>query len=51
MFYNLSVNKLVVIYVNGVQILKPSEKKAKYQYNGINSGRPATPQRSPPKKK
>ncbi|CAH1636883.1 serine/threonine-protein phosphatase PP1-beta catalytic subunit isoform X1 [Anticarsia gemmatalis] len=33
------------------QILKPSEKKAKYQYNGINSGRPATPQRSPPKKK
>lgn len=28
------------------QILKPSEKKAKYQYQGINSGRPATPQRT-----
>ncbi|XP_018331603.1 serine/threonine-protein phosphatase PP1-beta catalytic subunit isoform X2 [Agrilus planipennis] len=33
------------------QILKPSEKKAKYQYQGLNSGRPATPQRNPPTKK
>ena len=30
------------------QILKPSEKKAKYQYVGMNSGRPSTPQRVPP---
>lgn len=27
------------------QILKPSEKKAKYQYGGLNSGRPVTPPR------
>ncbi|KAJ8951666.1 hypothetical protein NQ318_012207 [Aromia moschata] len=34
------------------QILKPSEKKAKYQYQGINStGRPSTPQRNPTTKK
>ncbi|WAR18945.1 PP1B-like protein [Mya arenaria] len=33
------------------QILKPSEKKAKYQYGGMNSGRPITPPRGPPKKK
>nr|XP_031840668.1 serine/threonine-protein phosphatase PP1-beta catalytic subunit-like [Nomia melanderi] len=36
------------------QILKPSEKKAKYQYIGMNTGqgaRPATPQRNPLKKK
>ncbi|RMC12509.1 hypothetical protein DUI87_10027 [Hirundo rustica rustica] len=34
------------------QILKPSEKKAKYQYGGLNSGRPVTPPRTanPPKK-
>ncbi|KAG9346666.1 hypothetical protein JZ751_006978, partial [Albula glossodonta] len=34
------------------QILKPSEKKAKYQYGGMNSGRPVTPPRTaaPPKK-
>ena len=25
-----------------IQILKPSEKKAKYQYSGLNSGRPNT---------
>lgn len=31
-----------------LQILKPSEKKAKYQYVGMNSGRPSTPQRVPP---
>lgn len=30
------------------QILKPSEKKAKYQYGGLNSGRPITPQRPQP---
>ena len=28
---------------NHSQILKPSEKKAKYQYGGLNSGRPVTP--------
>nr|CAD7447929.1 unnamed protein product [Timema bartmani] len=33
------------------QILKPSEKKNKYQYGGMNSGRPSTPQRNPTKKK
>lgn len=33
------------------QILKPSEKKAKYQYGGLNSGRPVTPPRGPPKTK
>ncbi|KAK2528724.1 hypothetical protein Q9966_009696 [Columba livia] len=35
------------------QILKPSEKKAKYQYGGLNSGRPVTPPRTanPPKKR
>ncbi|KAH7941716.1 hypothetical protein HPB49_016528 [Dermacentor silvarum] len=33
------------------QILKPSEKKAKYQYGGLNSGRPVTPPRGPVKKK
>lgn len=37
-----------------LQILKPSEKKAKYQYGGMNTGqtgRPSTPQRNPAKKK
>lgn len=33
------------------QILKPSEKKAKYQYGGLNSGRPVTPPRAPAIKK
>ncbi|XP_024227550.2 serine/threonine-protein phosphatase PP1-beta catalytic subunit isoform X2 [Bombus vosnesenskii] len=36
------------------QILKPSEKKAKYQYLSLNTGqatRPSTPQRNPAKKK
>ena len=28
------------------QILKPSEKKAKYQYGGMNAGRPVTPPRT-----
>ena len=31
------------------QILKPSEKKAKYQYGGLNAGRPVTPPRANPK--
>ena len=31
------------------QILKPSEKKAKYQYGGLNSGRPVTPPKGGPK--
>ncbi|CAG2177159.1 unnamed protein product, partial [Oppiella nova] len=30
-----------------LNILKPSEKKAKYQYGGLNSGRPVTPPRGP----
>lgn len=29
-----------------LQILKPSEKKAKYQYSGTNAQRPQTPQRN-----
>ena len=28
------------------QILKPSEKKTKYQYGGMTSGRPVTPPRA-----
>jgi hypothetical protein len=28
------------------KILKPSEKKAKYQYGGMNTGRPVTPPRT-----
>ena len=28
------------------QILKPSEKKPKYTYGGLNSGRPLTPPRA-----
>lgn len=27
-----------------LQILKPSEKKAKYQYQGLGANRPQTPQ-------
>ncbi|XP_075158979.1 protein phosphatase 1 catalytic subunit flapwing isoform X1 [Haematobia irritans] len=30
------------------QILKPSEKKAKYMYSGMNTSRPTTPQRNAP---
>lgn len=39
--------------VCSAQILKPSEKKAKYQYGGMNAGRPITPPRTavPPKKR
>ena len=29
-----------------LQILKPADKKAKYQYGGLNSGRPVTPPRA-----
>lgn len=29
------------------QILKPSEKKTKYQYGGMTTGRPVTPPRTP----
>ena len=29
------------------QILKPSEKKAKYEYGGMNTGRPVTPPKKP----
>jgi serine/threonine-protein phosphatase PP1 catalytic subunit len=28
------------------QILKPSEKKQKFNYGGLNSGRPVTPPRT-----
>ena len=41
----------ICMYLSILQILKPSEKKAKYQYTGMNSGRPSTPQRNPTKKK
>jgi len=34
-----------------VKILKPSEKKAKYQYSGLNSGRPVTPPKDAANKK
>jgi serine/threonine-protein phosphatase PP1 catalytic subunit len=29
------------------KILKPSEKKPKYQYGGLNTSRPLTPPRAP----
>jgi hypothetical protein len=32
------------------QILKPAEKKAKFQYGGMNVGRPVTPPRKQKKK-
>lgn len=38
---------LTLSYIFYLQILKPSEKKAKYQYGGLNSGRPVTPPRGP----
>ncbi len=37
------VHALIYLFL---QILKPSEKKAKYQYSGLNSGRPVTPLRA-----
>lgn len=40
--------QFINVFVVSLQILKPSEKKAKYQYVGMNSGRPSTPQRVPP---
>ncbi|KAI2662098.1 Serine/threonine-protein phosphatase PP1-beta catalytic subunit [Labeo rohita] len=44
---------LICVLLLDLQILKPSEKKAKYQYGGMNSGRPVTPPRTatPPKKR
>lgn len=46
LLYALSMN-LFYNYDDPVfQILKPSEKKAKYQYGGVNSGRPITPPRT-----
>lgn len=42
---------MFVILLYSIQILKPSEKKAKYQYGGLNSGRPVTPPRGPQKAK
>lgn len=48
---SFQVNVLIFLclygYVEFQQILKPSEKKAKYQYGGLNSGRPLTPPRAP----
>ncbi|ALC48809.1 flw [Drosophila busckii] len=41
-------HKLLMLYNFSLQILKPSEKKAKYLYSGMNSSRPTTPQRSAP---
>lgn len=38
-------------YLFFLQILKPSEKKAKYQYSGLNSGRPVTPPKDNANKK
>jgi len=38
-------------YLRFFQILKPSEKKAKYQYSGLNSGRPVTPPKDADKRK
>lgn len=43
-----------LLFMVYMQILKPSEKKAKYQYLSLNTGqatRPSTPQRNPAKKK
>ena len=34
-----------------VQILKPAEKKQKYVYGGMNTGRPVTPPRKQKNKK
>lgn len=36
----------VTLWRTYLQILKPAEKKAKYQYGGLNSGRPITPPRN-----
>ena len=44
-------NAFTIFVIVFAQILKPSEKKAKYQYGGLNSGRPVTPPRGPVKKK
>ena len=35
----------------GSQILKPAEKKQKYVYGGMNTGRPVTPPRKQKNKK
>ena len=40
-FHELKCFKLV--FIHSLQILKPSEKKAKYQYQGLNQARPVTP--------
>ena len=34
---------LYTFLIHLLQILKPSEKKAKYQYQGLNAARPVTP--------
>ena len=38
--YYLLIKTNISIFL---QILKPSEKKAKYQYQGLNQARPVTP--------
>lgn len=50
MFFCKFLTKELFLFL---KILKPSEKKAKYQYGGLNSGRPVTPPRTanPPKKR
>ena len=35
--------KISIFTYTFFQILKPSEKKAKYQYQGLNQARPVTP--------
>ena len=49
MFY-LCANKVIyiifTILTSCFQILKPSDKKAKYQYNNMKSARPITPPRN-----
>ncbi len=54
---SFQVNWLLKIYIWLVwshnepsQILKPAEKKAKYPYGGMQTGRPVTPPRKQKKK-
>ncbi len=40
--YRIQTKITRYLFLYSLQILKPSEKKAKYQYCGLNSGRPIT---------
>ncbi|KAH8356557.1 hypothetical protein KR200_002466, partial [Drosophila serrata] len=44
----ISFSSICICILLCLKILKPSEKKAKYLYSGMNSSRPTTPQRSAP---